>query len=106
MSMTSHERLLAALRGQETDRMPWSPFLAYWWEDQPQAVQDRGQIWFLKEIGADALLRGFKTPFANSDACGIEKYPSFLPAVRRLRGAADRATPTGSTSSSRRRSAT
>ena len=77
MSMTSHERLLAALRGRETDRIPWSPFLAYWWEDQPQAVQDRGQIWFLKEIGADALLRGFKTPFTNSDACGIEKYPSF-----------------------------
>ena len=77
MSMTSHERLMAALRGHETDRIPWSPFLAYWWEDQPQAVQDRGQIWFLKEIGADALLRGFKTPFANSDACGIEKYPSF-----------------------------
>jgi uroporphyrinogen-III decarboxylase len=75
--MTPHERLLAALRGQETDRTPWSPFLAYWWEHQPQAVQDRGQVWFLKEIGADALLRGFKTPFTSSDACGIEKYPSF-----------------------------
>lgn len=77
MSMTSHERLLAALRGQEVDRTPWSPFLAYWWECQPQAMQDRGQIWFFREIGADALLRGFKTPFVCSDACGIEKYPTF-----------------------------
>jgi uroporphyrinogen-III decarboxylase len=77
MEMTSHERLLAALRGQEVDRLPWSPFLAYWWEHQPRAVQDRGQVWFFKEIGADALLRGFTTPFTSSDVHGPEYYDSF-----------------------------
>jgi uroporphyrinogen-III decarboxylase len=75
--MTSHERLLAALRGQPVDRLPWSPFLAYWWESQPQARQDRGQIAFLKEIGADALLRGFTTPFSCSDLWGQSSYRTF-----------------------------
>ncbi len=77
MEMTSRQRLLAALRGQEFDRLPWSPFLAYWWEHQPRAVQDRGQIWFFKEIGADALLRGFTTPFTSSDVLGLKHYESF-----------------------------
>jgi uroporphyrinogen-III decarboxylase len=77
MEMTSRQRLLVALRGQEVDRLPWSPFLAYWWEHQPQSVQDRGQVWFLKEIGADALLRGFITPFTSSDVHGLEYYESF-----------------------------
>ena len=75
MQMTSRERLLAALRGQEVDRIPWSPFLAYWWEHQPQEIQDRGQVWFLKEIGADPLLRGFATPFTSSDIHGVGYYP-------------------------------
>lgn len=75
IEMTSRERLLAALRGQEVDCIPWSPFLAYWWEHQPQEVQDRGQLWFLKEIGADALLRGFATPFTSSDIHGVDYYP-------------------------------
>jgi len=73
--MTARERLLAALRGQEVDRIPWSPFLAYWWENQPKAIQDRGQPWFLKEIGADALLRGFAPPFSCSNFYGADVYP-------------------------------
>jgi uroporphyrinogen-III decarboxylase len=77
MKMTPHQRLLAALRGQAVDRLPWSPFLAYWWEHQPRAVQDRGQVWFIREIGADALLRGFTTPFTSSDVHGLEYYESF-----------------------------
>ncbi len=75
--MSSRERLLAALRGQEVDRLPWSPFLAYWWEHQPKSLQDRGQIWFLKEIGADALLRGFTTPFVCSDLSGLSTNANF-----------------------------
>jgi uroporphyrinogen-III decarboxylase len=75
MEMTSRQRLLAALRGQEVDRIPWSPFLAYWWEHQPQEIQDRGQVWFLKETGADPLLRGFDTPFTSSDVHGVDHYP-------------------------------
>ena len=72
-SMTSHERLNAALRGLPVDRLPWSPFLAYWWEHQPAWLQDKGQPWFFKEIGADALLRGFATAFnANTYTNGCE----------------------------------
>ena len=77
MQMTSRERLLAALRGQDVDRLPWSPFLAYWWEHQPKEMQDRGQILFFRELGADALLRGFTTPFSCSDLWGQSSYNTF-----------------------------
>ena len=77
MQMTSHERLLAALRGQAIDRLPWSPFLAYWWDFQPKAVQERGQIAFFREIEADALLRGFGTAFTCSDVQGLSQYANF-----------------------------
>ncbi len=56
--MTSKERLLSALRGKKTDRLPWAPFLAYWWEAQSQEFRDHGDVSFLKDIGADPLLRG------------------------------------------------
>ncbi len=69
--VTPRQRLLAALRCEEVDRVPWSPFLAYWWEHQAQDVQDRGQAAFLRELGADALLRGLRTPFLASDLMGI-----------------------------------
>ncbi|MBN2047263.1 MAG: hypothetical protein JW750_05430 [Anaerolineaceae bacterium] len=62
-TMTSRERLMAAIRGEETDRISWSPFLAYWWESQPREVQARGQLAFFKELGADGLLRGFSEAF-------------------------------------------
>ena len=78
MGMTPRQRLMAALRGQDIDRIPWSPFLAYWWDYQPRAVIERGQISFLREIGADALLRGFVTAFTCSDVQGISQYESFI----------------------------
>ena len=56
--MTAKQRILSTLKGKETDRLPWSPFLAYWWDAQPKALQDKGQLMFLKKIGADPLLRG------------------------------------------------
>jgi hypothetical protein len=59
VTMTPKVRLLAAIRGDEVDRIPWSPFLAYYWESQPKCVQDRGQLAFLEEVGADPLFRGF-----------------------------------------------
>ena len=61
--MNSKERILAALHAQPVDRLPWCPFLAYWWEHQPANLRDRGQIAFMRQIGADALLRGFLQPF-------------------------------------------
>lgn len=57
--MRSKERLLAALRGEKLDRTPWSPFLAYYWEHLPQDVQKMGQFAYMKQMGADPLLRGF-----------------------------------------------
>lgn len=60
--MTSAERLAAALSGQPVDRIPWSPFLAYVWEYFPAEVQQRGQLAFHHEIGADPLWRGAPCP--------------------------------------------
>lgn len=57
--MQSRRRLLAAIKGEAVDRVPWSPFLAYYWEHQPKEVQAMGQFAYLKEMGADPLLRGF-----------------------------------------------
>ena len=57
--MRSRERLLNAILGREIDRVPWSPFLAYYWESMPQEVQAGGQFRYLREMGADPLLRGF-----------------------------------------------
>jgi hypothetical protein len=56
--MTPKQRLLTAIRGGETDRLPWSPFLAYFWESQPERIRNKGSLWFLEEIGADPLFRG------------------------------------------------
>ena len=57
--MRSKQRLLAAIRGETIDRVPWSPFLAYYWESLPRETQARGQFAYLREMGADPLLRGF-----------------------------------------------
>lgn len=56
--MTSRERILHALAGTQPDRVPFSPFLAYWWEAQPDALTDAGELTFLEQIGADPLFRG------------------------------------------------
>lgn len=56
--MSPRERLLAALKGEETDRLPWSPNLAYWWDAQPESFRSQGDVAFLQSIGADPLLRG------------------------------------------------
>lgn len=57
--MTPKERILAALRGQDVDRTPWSPFLAYWWEAQSEELTRQGQLSYMESLGADPLLRGF-----------------------------------------------
>ena len=56
--MTSRERILKALSGEKTDRVPFSPFLTYWWESQEDALTDKGELEFLESIGADPLFRG------------------------------------------------
>ena len=59
--MNSRERLLNTIRGNETDRLAWSPFLAYFWDYQPEHIRKAGQLQFLKDVGADPLFRGFCT---------------------------------------------
>ncbi len=59
MELTAKERILNAITGKEVDRMPWCPFLAYYWEHLPKEITDKGQFAYLQEIGADPLLRGF-----------------------------------------------
>lgn len=61
--MKSRQRLLAAIRGEPVDRIPWSPFLAYYWEHLPPETQKMGQFQYLRQMGADPLLRGFHTLF-------------------------------------------
>ncbi len=62
-SSSSKQRILSAIRGEKTDHVPFSPFLAYWWEDQSQEFRAQGQFPFMQSIGADPLLRGFHSMF-------------------------------------------
>lgn len=67
MELTVKERLLNSIAKKETDRLAWSPFLAYWWEQQPEEVTAQGQLAFLESIGADPLLRGFGSLYRIED---------------------------------------
>lgn len=75
--MSAKERLLNAITGREIDRVPWSPFLAYYWEHQPKEIQAMGQVRYLQQIGADPLLRGshslFKTQYRNCEFSSVTK---------------------------------
>lgn len=64
MEMTPKRRLLAAIRGEEVDHIPFSPFLAYYFESLPQEIQKKGQLAYLQEMGADPLLRGFISAYS------------------------------------------
>ncbi len=62
--MTPKARIIAALEGQPTDHLPFSPFLAYVWEHFPREIQEAGQLAFLREVGGDPLWRGAPCPVA------------------------------------------
>lgn len=57
--MTPKQRLLAALRGEPTDRVAWCPNLAYWLSFQPEEIKGKPQLQIMQEMGADPLIRGF-----------------------------------------------
>ena len=57
--MTPRTRILNAIAGKETDKRPFCPFLAYYWEALPASVRKHGQFAYMQELGADPLLRGF-----------------------------------------------
>jgi len=61
-SLSSHDRLVAALTGQPVDYLPFSPFLAYVWESFPRPVQAAGALAFHQRIGATPLWRGAPCP--------------------------------------------
>jgi len=56
-AMTSRERLLAALRGDPVDRIPWSPCVDGYFLSSLPADQMFDEREFHKEIGSDAMLR-------------------------------------------------
>lgn len=70
--MSVKERILGAIRMEEVDRVPFSPFLAYWWDFAPRKIQEKGQFLFMKEIGADPLLRGQTVCFRSQDILGLD----------------------------------
>lgn len=65
--MTSRERIVKAMSGEKTDRTPFSPFLAYWWDAQEDALTDRGELEFLESIGADPLFRGHYPVYGKTE---------------------------------------
>jgi alpha-glucosidase (family GH31 glycosyl hydrolase) len=72
--MMPKQRLLASFQGRDVDRIPWSPFLAYFWDYMPQDVQDKGELSFLEEIGADPLLRGSHQLFSiKRNRCSVHE---------------------------------
>jgi uroporphyrinogen-III decarboxylase len=72
MEFTPKRRLLSAIKGQETDYTPFSPFLAYYFDFLPQDTRNKGDLIYLKEMGADPLLRGALQAYSiNHKGAGI-----------------------------------
>jgi hypothetical protein len=55
--MTSRERLLAALRGDPFDRVPWSPCVDGYFLSSLPSDQQLDEAGLHREVGADAMLR-------------------------------------------------
>ncbi len=75
--MTSRERIVKTLCGEPADRVPFSPFLAYWWEAQSDALIHKGELEFLESIGADPLFRGH-APMYGKDGRDLLVCRQFL----------------------------
>ena len=71
-AMTARERIEAALDGRPVDRLPWSPCLAYVWENFPEHIQKMGQPEFLRQVGADPLWRGTPCPVRTMAPDGLQ----------------------------------
>ena len=90
--MTSKERILNAIRGKEIDRVPWSPFLAYYWNYIPSEDRAMGEIAYQKRMGADPIIRGSGRAFRvdqrncviNSDHVGHKRYTTYETPVGKL----------------------
>lgn len=73
MELTAKQRLIRAIRGQETDRVPFSPFLAYYFSFLPKEIQRKGELEYLKAMGADPLLRGVGGAFRVSSRRAVRR---------------------------------
>ncbi len=71
--MNSKKRLIAAIRGEAVDRIPFSPFFAYVWDFFPDTVRDAGVLALHHEIGADPLWRGAPCPVVRN-VHGIDQH--------------------------------
>jgi len=84
--MTSKQRIMNALTGKPTDRVPWSPFLAYYWQYRTDEEKSKGEMAYMKKMGADPFLRGshllFRTEQKNVEYSrkrdGFTQYESFI----------------------------
>lgn len=61
--LSCKERILGALTGKAVDRVPWSPFLAYYFDHLPEEERACGELAYLQKMGADPLLRGHSAAF-------------------------------------------
>lgn len=71
-AMTSRERLLAALRGDPVDRVPWSPCVDGYFLSSLPADQQLDEPAFHKELGSDAMLRHVMLYRSAAPGMGIE----------------------------------
>jgi len=55
--MTSKQRLLSALRGERTDRVPFAPNLAYWLDFQPKELREADEVSLIRKMGGDPMIR-------------------------------------------------
>ena len=75
--MTSKRRLLAAIKGEPVDRVPWAPFLVYYWESLSEEARRIGQFRYMKDNGFDPLMRGFHYLYKiERNACDIREENS------------------------------
>jgi len=79
--MTSRERLLAALRGESVDRIPWSPCVDWYFLSSLPVDQKLDDREFHKAIGSDAMLRHVMLYTSTAPMTGIKSRAGENPRV-------------------------
>ncbi len=72
--MTSRERILAACRMQEVDRVPWSPLLDGYFLSGLPGEPRPSDIGIFRETGADATPKGTTVETLKIITEAVEKY--------------------------------
>jgi uroporphyrinogen-III decarboxylase len=89
--MTSRERLLAALRGEPVDRVPWSPCVDGYFLSSLPDDHKLDEAGLHREVGADALLRHVMVFSSTAPTMGLlsraRENPRIEVDVERLGGA-------------------